>query len=150
MKKILYCPTGRAISAMVSTFGSGLLCSATITDITVDGKPDWSKLLTSGEFILTGLFFLLLLLYYIGMFKIDIVNDAALKNYQDRDLLVAMARKGQMKELVKWSKKKAKVGDFDQLHSMDKFLKGEYGNEQNTNDGSSEAKSPGTGKETNL
>lgn len=146
MKQLLYSPMGRAFSAMISTFGSGLICSATITDITVDGKLVWSNLKTSNEFwILIG-FFVILVVYYYFMYQIDVVNEAALADYQDHELLVAMARKEQMKELKKWSKKQAKLGNLDKLHSLDQFLKreGEFGNGSSSDDRTGEGKGTGT------
>ncbi len=140
----LYSPQGRAVSSMVSTFGSGILCGAVITDITVEGKIHWSLLLQSSVAGITLVFFLILLTYYIGMFRIDIINDAVLKDYQDQDVLIAMMRKGQMKHLMKYATKQAKLGNLDQLHSIDKFLKGEYGDEPTSYD------KPGKGKDTDF
>jgi hypothetical protein len=137
MDELLYSPAGRAAAATVSTFGSGILCGAVVTDITKDGKLVWAKLHLSGEFWITVLLAVLLLIYYIRMYGKDVVNSAVLEHYQDTDILVAMVRKQHIKELAKWSKQQAKLGNLQQLHSLDQYLRGEYGNGQNPNDGQS-------------
>lgn len=140
VKEILYSPQGRAFSTILSTFGSGILCSSVVTDITVNSKLDWSHIYSSKVAGSTLVFILFLLVYYIGMYNIDVTNDAVLKNYEDRDFLIAMMRKGQMKHLIKRAAKQIKKGNYDELHSIDKILKGEYGNDSGSNDGSREEK----------
>ncbi|MFE4354027.1 hypothetical protein [Peribacillus butanolivorans] len=150
MDGILYSPQGRAVSAILSTFGSGILCGAVINQITIDGKIAWSRVHLSFEFWLTVLLVILLLVYYIRMYKKDVEISAVLSDYQDKDILLAMARKEQMKELMKWSKQQAKLGNLDQLNSLDKFLKGEYKNESDRNDRQGPGKGSETGKESGF
>jgi hypothetical protein len=150
MEEILYSPQVRALSAIISTFGSGVLCSAVVTDITVDGKLVWKKLGSSGEFWVTVVFAFILLAYYIGMYRNDVKIRAVLADYQDKDLLVAMARQHQMKDLMKWAKQQARRGNLDQLHSLDKFLKGEYGNESYRDDRQGTGKGKKASQESSL
>ncbi|WP_256816541.1 hypothetical protein [Cytobacillus sp. Bac17] len=140
MKDIFYCPQARALSAALSTFGSGILCSSVVTDITVDGVLTWSKIFSSEIALITLICFILFFIYYIGMYNVDIANDAVLKNYQDKDVLIAMMRKGQMKALIKRSAQQIKKGNYAELHSIDQILKGEYGYDSNSDNGTSQKK----------
>jgi len=139
-KKVLYAPQGRALSVVISTFGSGVLCSSVVTDITVNGKLEWSRITSSVIAWVTLIFSLFLLFYYVGMYKVDTENDAVLKNYQDKDILIAMMRKGQINALIKRSKDQIKKGNYAELITIDQFLTGVSNNDAGSNDESRQGK----------
>jgi hypothetical protein len=142
MKIILYSPWGRAIFALLSTFGSGILCSSVVTDITVEGKLDFSLLTSSRVFIVTLVFIALLFLYLVPMIKFDLAKNEDLKDYQDKDLLKSYYE-GQHKPLVKLAKRQAKLGNLDKLEDINNYAKGVFGSERTINDKPSKDKDSG-------
>ncbi|MFF5398582.1 hypothetical protein ACFY5J_12725 [Peribacillus butanolivorans] len=140
VKDKLYSPPGRAISNMVTTFGSGVLCGAVVTDITVDGKLVWRNIFSSETALITLILFGLATAYYIGMYNVDVINDAVLKNYQDKNALIAMLRKGYLKTLIKRANKGIKKGDFSELPTIDEVMKGEYSHDKHSHNKPSQTK----------
>ncbi|MCM3595048.1 hypothetical protein M4D55_04525 [Metabacillus idriensis] len=142
MKNLLFSPFVRALVTLITAFGSGILCSSVVTDITVEGKLDFTLLPTSKVFWFTGAFIIALLFYYVPMTKRDMVTNEILSKYEDQELLSSYY-KGQHKGLVRLAKKELKLGNLDKLEDINKYANGVFGNEPTTNDDASKKQDTG-------
>lgn len=119
MEKNLYNPKGRALANAISIIVSSILCSSLVTDITLNGKVEWSLLFQSLLFYITLIFGIFLVIYYTGMYKADIniVNEfeeyeAFHKHFLDKS----------MEQVIATVTKKVADGDLDEFYKLSDFL----------------------------
>lgn len=107
----LYNPILKSIFSVLSVFISGVLCSALITDITVEGKLNWSLLTSRKTFYVILVFVAVSILYSILTAKEELhyrkkINTSFLKKFIEEKGLDEFAeevsdaiRKGNKKKL---------------------------------------------------
>lgn len=144
-KDMLFSPQGRAFFLLITAFGSGILCSSIVTDVTnEDGVVNLLLVFKSHLFWITIFFFILLLFYYIPLYKIDLANNEALKDYEDKDLL-NQYYEGQHKDLVRLAKKQLKMGNLDKVETLNNYANGVFGKNDKPNDDDQSSKGEGSG-----
>ena len=132
--KFLTSPKVRSLFALVSTIFSGILGSALVTEITVDGKIVWTQIFYTEISIYIGIFAIIMFSYYAYIYRIDVGNQLLI-NGMSEDLALEY-KKSLVPALIKRAKSQVKKGNYEELEKHGEFLKGEVSKDGSNSDGS--------------
>lgn len=127
IRKILESPLGRTIGFAGSVLLSGVMCSAFVTEITVNGQLAWNICYTKRTFWILILMFVVYLLYSIFIYRNELrreafSDDQFCREYLRSTCLPEFANK--LKELIRRGNSSAELVEvhafYEKLHKEQK------------------------------